>query len=100
MSAVTNHGVPDSVVQDQFLASREFFGLPEPVKLAVEVCPLHALHRAGLAVVHTLPLLQADGKSRGYTPLGEQTLDPQNQRKGDTKVRHACTGHAAASHAC
>ena len=39
-SAVTNHGVPDSVIEDQFLASREFFGCPEAVKLAVEVCLL------------------------------------------------------------
>lgn len=28
---------------------------------------------------------QADDKSRGYTPLAEQTLDPANQTRPDTK---------------
>jgi hypothetical protein len=32
----------------------------------------------------TTPLMQAVG-NRGYTGLGEQTLDPGKQKKGDTK---------------
>ena len=60
---MSNHGVDNTLIARQFEAAKEFFALPIEVKLQTE----------------------ADGKSRGFTPLGEQTLDPKNQSKGDTK---------------
>lgn len=60
---VTSHGVPDEVVDGMFAASKEFFDLPEASKRTV---------------------LQ-DANSRGWTPMGEETLDPARQRSGDTK---------------
>lgn len=31
-------------------------------------------------------LIKSDEKNRGYTPMYDQTLDPEHQTKGDTKV--------------
>ena len=33
--------------------------------------------------------VKADKNNRGYTPMHEQMLDPDNQTKGDTKVLFA-----------
>ncbi|KAK9800874.1 hypothetical protein WJX73_003920 [Symbiochloris irregularis] len=60
---VANHDVPDELVARQFEESRKFFALPFEEKMKVE----------------------ADSKARGYTPLGEQTLDPKHQTRPDTK---------------
>lgn len=59
---VTNHGVPDKVIKAQFQQSKDFFALPEDVKLQTQAV-----------------------ENRGFTPVGEQTLDPGKQKRGDTK---------------
>eukprot|EP01064_Diplonema_japonicum_P038740 TRINITY_DN9491_c0_g1_i1.p1 TRINITY_DN9491_c0_g1~~TRINITY_DN9491_c0_g1_i1.p1 ORF type:complete len:313 (+),score=62.80 TRINITY_DN9491_c0_g1_i1:540-1478(+) len=62
---VTNHGVPDAVIADMFAQSKAFFKLPVDVKEKV------------LATEAT--------KNKGYTMMGEETLDTEKQKKGDTK---------------
>lgn len=60
---LVHHGVPDQLIQSTFSRSKEFF-----------TTLTSAQKRSLLAV-----------KSRGYTPLAEETLDPANQSRGDTK---------------
>jgi len=62
---LANHGVSSTVVDDMHAASRAFFALPETVKRTV--------------------LASNDSNNRGWTPLGEETLDPATQSEGDTK---------------
>ena len=62
---LTNHGVPRTVVDGMHDASRAFFALPESAKRTV--------------------LASNDANNRGWTPLGEETLDPATQTRGDTK---------------
>ena len=59
---VENHGVPEDLIEAVFAASRDFFNLSRSQKRSV------------LAI-----------KSRGYTPMAEETLDPERQSCGDTK---------------
>ena len=63
---LTDHGVPRTVVDGMHDASRAFFALPESAKRTV--------------------LASNDANNRGWTPLGEETLDPATQTRGDTKV--------------
>lgn len=60
-----NHGVSEEVMEEVFRQSKAFFSLGVDDKMTVK----------------------ADKNNRGYTPLQEQVLDPDNQTKGDTKVR-------------
>lgn len=62
---LTNHGVPRSLIDGMHDASRAFFALPESAKRTV--------------------LASNDANNRGWTPLGEETLDPATQTRGDTK---------------
>ena len=62
---LTNHGVPRSLIDGMHDASRAFFALPESAKRTV--------------------LASNDPNNRGWTPLGEETLDPATQTRGDTK---------------
>eukprot|EP00899_Mesostigma_viride_P014331 jgi/Mesvir1/2289/Mv19327-RA.1 len=57
------HGVPLTLMDAVLAASRKLFDLPKEDKFG----------------------LLADANNRGYTPMEEETLDPLNQRKGDTK---------------
>jgi isopenicillin N synthase-like dioxygenase len=57
-----NHGVDPALIAQTFAESKQFFALTSEEK------------RKSLAI-----------KSRGYTPLAEETLDPDNQSRGDTK---------------
>ncbi|GLC72573.1 hypothetical protein PLESTF_001266100 [Pleodorina starrii] len=60
---VSNHGVPQSLVDETFQQQRQLFGLP---------------------LEHKMALLQNEN-NRGYTPFREETLDPAHQSHGDTK---------------
>ena len=60
---LTGHSVPLSLLEDVLAQSRALFGLP--------------LHRRAALSDRVL--------NRGYTRLGEETLDPANQTRGDTK---------------
>lgn len=61
---VSNHGVPERLIEEQFEQSHRFFRLPLEQKME----------------------LLSDAKSRGYSPLYEQKLDPQQQPlRGDAK---------------
>ena len=60
---LVHHGVPDQLIQSTFSRSKEFF------------TTLTSDEKRSLLAV----------KSRGYTPLAEETLDPANQSRGDTK---------------
>lgn len=51
-------------MHEVFEQSKAFFALPLEEKLAMLV----------------------DKNNRGYTPMNDETLDPGNQAKGDTKV--------------
>ncbi|CAN0402723.1 unnamed protein product, partial [Ectocarpus sp. 8 AP-2014] len=61
---VENHGVSEEVMREVFRQSKLFFSLGMDDKMSV----------------------RADKKNRGYTPMHEQVLDPENQTKGDTKA--------------
>ena len=61
---LTHHGVDEGLVERVFEQSKEFFSLPLEEK---EKC-------------------NANANGRGYTAMGEETLDPANQTSGDTKV--------------
>lgn len=61
--AVINHGVSADLVKQHFEQSKAFFSLPEATKIQI----------------------LADRNNRGFTPMQEETLDPKNQRCGDTK---------------
>ena len=60
---VVNHGVPSELISDVFQSSASFFALPHDEKAECKV----------------------NQWSRGWTPLGEETLDPGVQSTGDTK---------------
>ena len=60
-----NHGVPKEVMEQVFQASKAFFSLGHDEKMSVK----------------------ANKNNRGFTPMHEEVLDPDNQTKGDTKVR-------------
>eukprot|EP00041_Stephanoeca_diplocostata_P018615 m.390759 g.390759 ORF g.390759 m.390759 type:complete len:347 (-) comp21063_c0_seq8:397-1437(-) len=61
--SVCNHGVSQDLIDSTFSKSRDFFRQPRKAK---ESC-------------------RVDHNSRGWTPLGEETLDPATQSRGDTK---------------
>src|SRR5207237_1911209 len=54
---ISNHGVPQALIDAQFAAARRFYALPAEQKLA-----LHMKHSPSTA---------------GYEPIGGQTLDSQ-----------------------
>ena len=58
-----NHPISQAVIHEVMTASKEFFDLPLSEKQSLSD--------------HIM--------SRGYTAMGEETLDPANQRVGDTK---------------
>ncbi|KAK2630900.1 hypothetical protein EUGRSUZ_L03759 [Eucalyptus grandis] len=60
---VINHGVSQDLMEEVFVQSRRFFGLPLSEKMK----------------------LLRNEKHRGYTPLFDQVLDPANQINGDYK---------------
>ncbi|KAK3436751.1 hypothetical protein EUGRSUZ_C01476 [Eucalyptus grandis] len=60
---VINHGVSQHLMEEVFVQSRRFFGLPLSEKMK----------------------LLRNEKHRGYTPLFDQVLDPANQINGDYK---------------
>ena len=60
---LTNHGVPFSLIERTFEASRAFFELPKGEKAKVKV----------------------NEQSKGWTDFGEETLDPTKQSVGGTK---------------
>lgn len=60
---VSNHGISQQLVSEHARQQRLFFDLPLEDKLAIKV----------------------NAANRGYTPSGEETLDPANQSQGDTK---------------
>ncbi len=62
---VENHGVDAALMDAAFAAARELFALPEAAKQALRATPA--------------------SNNRGWTPLGEETLDPARQSRGDTK---------------
>ncbi|KAK9843645.1 hypothetical protein WJX81_000832 [Elliptochloris bilobata] len=60
---VVNHGISEALVTEVFEQNHAFFALPAEQKRYI----------------------LADCNNRGYTPMAEETLDPANQREGDTK---------------
>ena len=60
---LTNHGVEETLVKEVFRQSQLFFSQSLEEKNSV----------------------LADSNGRGYTRMGEETLDPKNQKTGDTK---------------
>ncbi|XP_048133247.1 2-oxoglutarate-Fe(II) type oxidoreductase hxnY-like isoform X1 [Rhodamnia argentea] len=60
---VINHGISQDLMEEVFVQSRRFFGLPLSEKMK----------------------LLRNEKHRGYTPLFDQVLDPANQIHGDYK---------------
>ncbi|DBA70484.1 TPA: hypothetical protein ACH3X2_011889 [Trebouxia sp. C0005] len=60
---VSNHNVLEEVIEEHWLQNKAFFNLPLEDKLTIV----------------------ADSNNRGYTPMAEQTLDPDHQSQGDTK---------------
>ncbi|XP_039165069.1 2-oxoglutarate-dependent dioxygenase citB-like [Eucalyptus grandis] len=63
---VINHGVSQHLMEEVFVQSRRFFGLPLSEKMK----------------------LLRNEKHRGYTPLFDQVLDPANQINGDYKEEY------------
>ncbi|DBB09057.1 TPA: hypothetical protein ACH3X3_007680 [Trebouxia sp. C0006] len=60
---VSNHGVAQQIIENQWQQNRAFFDLPLKEKL----------------------LILADSNGRGYTPFSAESLDPEHQSQGDTK---------------
>ncbi|XP_056163713.1 2-oxoglutarate-Fe(II) type oxidoreductase hxnY-like isoform X3 [Syzygium oleosum] len=60
---VINHGISQDLMEEVFVQSRRFFGLPLSEKMK----------------------LLRNEKHRGYTPMFDQILDPANQINGDYK---------------
>jgi len=58
-----NHGIPSEVVDELFKKAKSFFELPMEEKMKVK----------------------ANENHRGYTYIGEETLDPKMQKSGDTR---------------
>lgn len=99
--AGANHGVSERVVEEHWLQNRAFFSLPVKDKLSILAdsnnryyCILHYkgacshVHRTfqfnfkySQYVIHS----KAIWGCRGYTPMAEETLDPDHQSQGDTK---------------
>lgn len=73
---LSNHGVPKEIVDDLFHGMHQFFGLNAELKRTV---------------------LQNE-HNRGYTPLGEETLDPAKQKSGDTKEGYYIGRHVPLDH--
>eukprot|EP00039_Didymoeca_costata_P008567 m.113569 g.113569 ORF g.113569 m.113569 type:complete len:326 (+) comp14136_c0_seq4:155-1132(+) len=59
---ITNHGISSDLLTRVYKLSKAFFAMPIEVKETILV-----------------------RDSRGWTPLAEETLDPTNQKRGDTK---------------
>lgn len=59
---LTEHGVPEAVVDAAFAAQRAFFSLPAAAKAEIV----------------------ANSAYRGWTPMAEETLDPGRSARGDT----------------
>ena len=55
-----NHGISDELMDNVFIQSKRFFSLPMEEKMK----------------------LLRNKKNRGYTPLHDETLDPDNQIDG------------------
>ena len=71
---VKNHGISQACVDAAFAASKAFFDLPSGVK----------------------DKYLADENNRGYTPMFEETLDPERQKeKGDTKEGYYIGRHCS-----
>lgn len=64
-----NHGVPEKVVRHVFDQWKAFFTLGIEAKMTVK----------------------ADKNNRGYMRMHEETVDPDHQSKGDTKVERSFT---------
>ncbi|KAK9830405.1 hypothetical protein WJX72_011582 [[Myrmecia] bisecta] len=60
---VSKHGISQEVIMQQFEESKKFYALDLETKMKYE----------------------SDHNNIGFTPMGEQTLDPPNQTTGDTK---------------
>ena len=60
---LVNHGIPEDLMASTFAQAKHFF-----------TTLTTSQKRTALAI-----------KSRGYTPLAEETLDPEHQSRGDTK---------------
>mmetsp|Transcript_9109 Transcript_9109/g.13102 ORF Transcript_9109/g.13102 Transcript_9109/m.13102 type:complete len:103 (-) Transcript_9109:28-336(-) len=58
-----DHSIPQNLLDNVFAQSRQLFSLPMDQKLELSDSLL----------------------TRGYTRFGEETLDPINQKRGDTK---------------
>jgi hypothetical protein len=74
---LTNHGVPNCTIEEMHASSKQFFDL--------------SLHEKRTVCA------SSDPNNRGWTPLGEETLDPGNQTQGDTKEGYY-VGREAAPH--
>eukprot|EP01060_Flectonema_neradi_P008164 TRINITY_DN15836_c0_g1_i1.p1 TRINITY_DN15836_c0_g1~~TRINITY_DN15836_c0_g1_i1.p1 ORF type:complete len:316 (+),score=62.54 TRINITY_DN15836_c0_g1_i1:36-983(+) len=61
----TDHGIPEELIRSMFDQSSAFFSLPREKKAEVQAT--------------------AEGQFKGWTPMGEEVLDPKKQTKGDTK---------------
>lgn len=59
---MVNHGVSAELVQDMFEAQRQFFSLPLAAKEEI----------------------RSDANNRGYTPMGDETLNPSESKRPDT----------------
>tara|TARA_B110000977_G_scaffold199982_2_gene288968 strand:+ start:5361 stop:6341 length:981 start_codon:yes stop_codon:yes gene_type:complete len=72
-----NHGVSESTIEGMHQSAKQFFSLPVDEKK--KVCASN------------------DPNNRGWTPPGEETLDPGTQTEGDTKegyyVGRECEAH-------
>jgi isopenicillin N synthase-like dioxygenase len=60
---IANHGIPQAVIDAHAAAQRRFFSLPPDRKSTI----------------------LADANNRGYTPPGDETLDPKHSSQGDAK---------------
>lgn len=60
---IRNHGISKQLVSEHFRQQKLFFDLPMEDKLRIKV----------------------NAASRGYVPIGAETLDPAKQTQGDTK---------------
>ena len=63
---VSDHGVSDEVIRELYRLAEIFFALPVSVKRSIKAV--------------------AGKEGRGWTPAGEETLDPLTQKVPDQKV--------------
>ena len=61
--SIENHGIASEFMESVFKETQSLFALPFEEKMRIK----------------------ADKNNRGWTPLGEETLDPAHQSEGDTK---------------